>query len=351
MSGSSESGAARSVREFPGESSGDPLVTIGMPVYNGAQFVEEAIRSLLAQIERDFVLVISDNCSTDATPDICSRLAAEDPRILYVRQEVNIGAMSNFEFLLDSARGTYFAWAAHDDIHAPEFLSEGVKQLEESPNAVGCVFGVALLDESSTPLLVEPARTGLASPNSAKRLRAVGMGGSQFYGLFRLSSLKRILNQSFLPDLPQAWDLFIYRLALYQPFAVSRRPLFGYRAIGYDLVQGDDGRWHPAKGLGPDGHLHARNPTQMAKYMLTYISEAPLSRRTKWLAWANVARRWIGGVRDGAAVKNAGRLKQCLSDRRYGLALMRAAAQSVLAPRLLVMGARNRVRSVAGRRM
>ena len=62
-----------------------PLVCIGMPVYNGARYLEEAVRSLLSQTERDFLILLSDNCSTDQTPEICARLTAEDPRIRYVR--------------------------------------------------------------------------------------------------------------------------------------------------------------------------------------------------------------------------------------------------------------------------
>src|SRR3954452_14103167 len=92
----------------------EPLVTIGMPVYNGARYLEEAVGSLLSQTEKNFVLIISDNCSTDETPEICARLLAQDPRVRYVRQEMNLGATRNFEYLLRSATSPLFMWAAHD---------------------------------------------------------------------------------------------------------------------------------------------------------------------------------------------------------------------------------------------
>ena len=69
-----------------------PRVSIGMPVYNGARFIGEAVRSIQAQTFQDFEVVISDNASTDETQEICTRLAAQDSRIRYYRQARNLGA-------------------------------------------------------------------------------------------------------------------------------------------------------------------------------------------------------------------------------------------------------------------
>ncbi len=90
-------------------------VTIGMPVYNGAKYIREALDSLLAQTFTDFELIISDNASTDDTQAICEEYALRDNRIRYVRQGENQGALANFQFVLDQARGKYFMWSAADD--------------------------------------------------------------------------------------------------------------------------------------------------------------------------------------------------------------------------------------------
>ena len=66
--------------------------SIGLPVYNGEQFLAQAIESVLAQTLGDFELVISDNASTDATEDICRRYAARDARVRYHRLGENVGA-------------------------------------------------------------------------------------------------------------------------------------------------------------------------------------------------------------------------------------------------------------------
>ena len=73
-----------------------PLVSIGLPVFNGADFLAAAIESILAQEMGDFELIISDNASTDETPDICKRYAALDPRISYIRHPGNMGAARNY---------------------------------------------------------------------------------------------------------------------------------------------------------------------------------------------------------------------------------------------------------------
>ena len=68
-----------------------PRVSVCLPVYNGEQFVAEAIRSVLAQDFADFELIITDNASTDGTADICRQWCRADPRVRYHRAPVNRG--------------------------------------------------------------------------------------------------------------------------------------------------------------------------------------------------------------------------------------------------------------------
>lgn len=100
-----------------------PAVSIGMPVYNGERYIEKALGSLLAQTFTNFELIISDNASSDATQTICERYAARDPRIVYIRQNENLGASANFRHVLRRARGKLFMWAAADDWWAENWLA------------------------------------------------------------------------------------------------------------------------------------------------------------------------------------------------------------------------------------
>ena len=113
-----------------------PLVSMGLPVYNGANYLAQALESLLMQTYSNWELIISDNGSTDATEDICREFAARDSRILYLREPVNRGATWNFNRVVDLARGPLFRWAAHDDVCAPELLERCVAALRADPKAV-----------------------------------------------------------------------------------------------------------------------------------------------------------------------------------------------------------------------
>lgn len=110
-----------------------PKVSIGMPVYNGEPFLEEAIDSILSQTFEDFELIISDNASIDRTEEICAGYVARDPRIRYFRQERNLGAAPNHNFTVQQARGLYFKWSAHDDIMEPGWLQRCVEILDRHP--------------------------------------------------------------------------------------------------------------------------------------------------------------------------------------------------------------------------
>lgn len=106
-----------------------PLVSIGMPVYNGEEYLRDALNSLLEQTFDNFELTISDNASTDKTEEICREYAKLDTRIHYFRQANNIGAASNFQFVLNQARGGLFMWAAYDDKWAKNYLMDATVML------------------------------------------------------------------------------------------------------------------------------------------------------------------------------------------------------------------------------
>jgi glycosyltransferase involved in cell wall biosynthesis len=113
-----------------------PRVSVGVPVYNGASTIARTLDSLLSQYFCDFELIISDNGSTDHTPEICEAYAAKDARVRYIRQPHNLGPAANFRFLVDAAQAPYFLWAACDDIRTPDFLEENLHFLEVHPDYV-----------------------------------------------------------------------------------------------------------------------------------------------------------------------------------------------------------------------
>src|SRR6202035_905844 len=96
-------------------SSSKSRVTVGMPVFNGDNYLAETLDSILAQTYQSFDVVISDNGSTDGTEKVCREYAAKDPRIQYHRSEVNLGVSRNFKRTVGISSGDYFMFLAHDD--------------------------------------------------------------------------------------------------------------------------------------------------------------------------------------------------------------------------------------------
>jgi glycosyltransferase involved in cell wall biosynthesis len=107
----------------------EPRVTVFVPTYNRADLAREAISSVLAQTEQDFVLVVADNASTDDTPQMVASYA--DERIRYVRREENLGLVGNFNACLAAVRTPYCVIVCDDDRLHPDFLRTTVPVLED----------------------------------------------------------------------------------------------------------------------------------------------------------------------------------------------------------------------------
>src|SRR5437867_8743488 len=125
-----------------------PRVNIGMPVYNGERFLEEAIDSMLNQSFKDFELIISDNASTDRTQEICRAYLARDRRIRYFQNQTNLGATANFNRVFELSSGEYFKLANADDLSAPDLLAKCVAVLDAHPEVVLCYPKTTIIDEN-----------------------------------------------------------------------------------------------------------------------------------------------------------------------------------------------------------
>lgn len=139
---------------------GAPKVSIGLPVYNGENYLEQSVQSILDQTFGDFELIISDNASTDATGEICRGFAAEDARVRYFRQERNLGLALNSNFTFQVARGSYFKWVSHDDLHSPRFLETCLDALERERDAVLACPRYRLIDEAGNEIAIRREKSG-----------------------------------------------------------------------------------------------------------------------------------------------------------------------------------------------
>lgn len=106
------------------------MVTVAIPIYNGERFIKQAIDSVLNQTYKDFVLKIFDNCSTDRTLEIINSF--DDERIEYIKNDKNIGMLSNWKKALESATTKYVSLLFSDDFYKPTFLEKTIKVFENN---------------------------------------------------------------------------------------------------------------------------------------------------------------------------------------------------------------------------
>lgn len=172
-----------------------PKVSIALPVYNGENYVAEALDSLLAQTFSDFELIVSDNASTDRTAEICQRFAAGDSRIAYYRNDTDIGPCLNFNRTLELASGEYFKWAAHDDLLDPTFMEKCVAVLDANPEVILVHSLTRIIDDSGQELAIYDSQLGDAmSARQSKRFAALTLSQhicSDMFGLFRADALRK----------------------------------------------------------------------------------------------------------------------------------------------------------------
>lgn len=171
-----------------------PRISIGLPVYNGARFIEETLNSILAQTYSDFELIISDNASTDQTEVICRAYAAKDRRIRYYRNHKNLGLGRNYSRVFELATGEYFKWAASDDLCKPDHLARCLAVLDMDSTVVLAYPKSRFIDETGKLLDVNDPGWDLRSEDAYERFRYVIYAGhwvNAIYGLIRRHVLSK----------------------------------------------------------------------------------------------------------------------------------------------------------------
>jgi len=131
---------------------GDPPLSVVMPVHNCVAYVEESVRSILAQSFREYELVIGDDGSNDGTSEILGKLASEDSRIRVLRRERNSGLAASAAWVISHSRAPLIAMAHADDISHPDRLKRQIKLFEAAPDA--SLVGTLMIgiDDRGSPL-------------------------------------------------------------------------------------------------------------------------------------------------------------------------------------------------------
>ena len=284
-----------------------PLVAFAVPVYNGAEYLEEALDGLRAQTEPRWVAVVTDNDSTDATAEIAQRAVAQDGRIRYVRNDANLGANGNFNRSMALAVGTgapFVKWAAHDDRPHPGYLAACLGALAARPDAVGAHTAIRLVDGDGRPYPHDAQAGGFRDgddvwrwsrawarqldANLGRRLLRFTRGKHgewMIYGLFRSDAVTA--SRPFA--MPGVEDALCFELLVRGPLLALDEALFDHRlhaGSARHLSRRDYIEYET--GVRPDGLLlpSAGRAVDFAQA----IRRVPLSRSDRARAWGALAR-------------------------------------------------------------
>lgn len=208
-----------------------PLVTIGLPVYNGDNYLADAIGSVLSQTYTNFELIISDNGSQDRTAEICRAYAAQDARVRYHRAEQNQGAAWNYNRVVALAQGKYFRWLAHDDLLAPSILAKSVEILEAHPAVVLCFSWTQDIDSQGNFLAVKRSTANAQAATAHERFLGLSRihplhNCEEVFGLIRTEILRKT---KMIDNYTDSDRTLLAILGLYGPFYEIPEPLFLHR--------------------------------------------------------------------------------------------------------------------------
>ncbi|MGI9609053.1 MAG: glycosyltransferase family 2 protein [Acidimicrobiia bacterium] len=191
-------------------STGRPLVTIGIPVFNGAPRIASALESAVAQTYPNLAVVVSDNGSDDETPAICERIASNAGNVMFHAAAENRGATWNFNNVFLQSEGEYFKWMGHDDLLDPTTIDKAVTALEADPDLAIAHWLERIVNDEGSVLREYGPEQGFEvhGTNAATRFRQMldwrrhGYAGDPIYGVIRRGALEktRLLSNMHNPN-------------------------------------------------------------------------------------------------------------------------------------------------------
>jgi glycosyltransferase involved in cell wall biosynthesis len=180
-----------------------PVLGIGLPVYNGKQFIQKKIESILNQTFTDFEIFITDNCSTDGTGKICDEFAKKDQRIHVIHHEKNIGAKRNFYSSIKISKNEFFVWTAVDDLMDSTFLEKNIKQLKLNENIVGSISKIEYYSlKNKKDFKFIQLNSVLGTYEEKIRFFLTNSSANLIYSVFK----KKYLEKSLIKEPIGTWD-------------------------------------------------------------------------------------------------------------------------------------------------
>jgi len=187
-----------------------PEITICVPTYNGARFLRGGLQNIVDQTYQNYVVVISDNASTDDTAKIANEFVAKDRRFSYLRQPIFLEGVVHVCSLLDLAKTPFFIWHSDDDLWAPNYLDTLLALLKSNPNARLAV-GDAIDEWMDGSHRKETKKYRQFGPGPLQRMQALLYFPVPWvYGLYEtktIAALAKTIRERH--QLNRGWDLLV----------------------------------------------------------------------------------------------------------------------------------------------
>ena len=209
-----------------------PQISVLLPCYNQARYLPQAIESVLSQQDADWELLISDDASTDNSPEIIRDYAARDPRIRIQLHTANLGMAANWNGCLQQARGQYVKYLFGDDYHcAPDALSALSKALDTHPHVALATSARQIVDVNSRPLSLADLLGPDGTQNGRDVITRCLLAGKNLIGEPSAVMFRRDLSsRGFDATYRQSIDLEFWAHLLEQgDLAYISRPLCAFR--------------------------------------------------------------------------------------------------------------------------
>jgi glycosyltransferase involved in cell wall biosynthesis len=187
-----------------------PKVSVCIPTYNGADYISEALVSVLSQTFQDFEIVIVDNGSTDQTEAVVAGFTLYSNKIRYFQNENNIGLAGNFNRCMELARGKYIKYLCVDDLLMPDCLERLVTALEGNPEVTLVCGARYSIDEQGQAFALKRYSSKQERLPGHKVVSRCLFGGNYIGEPTAVIFRKADVHSGFRDDLPQLMDMELW---------------------------------------------------------------------------------------------------------------------------------------------
>jgi glycosyltransferase involved in cell wall biosynthesis len=284
------------------------LVSVGLPVRNGADRIDQVVTSVLNQDHENLELVICDNASTDNTEEVCRSLAAKDNRVVYHRHPVNVGLYKNYVSTMKLATGPYFRWIGDDDWLHPKYMSRSLEKFAADDRLILVTTQIDYTTEDGVTRTAPYLGTALGSDDPVARF----------------TEMLQLLNDSYLVIDP------LYAMFRREPvLSIKRRNMLREDEV-FSTKLALAGPWGHVPEVLAGRNWHHEPPLFHARKM-----DVPL-----WQAYFGTAQQYW---------ETLNWLKECDLDREQRRRARLAVARTYMQRQQVVMGRRGRkLRTIAG---